>query len=131
MGAWGHGSFENDDTSDWVYQLEESTDLSPVHAALAAVADERVPYLEAPECCAAIAAAEVVAALAGKPGNSLPDTIADWCRGKGGVEDDVREQAVRAIDTILAKSELKELWEETDDFDAWTQVVNELRERLV
>ena len=30
MGAWGHDNFENDDASDWLYELAESEDLSVV-----------------------------------------------------------------------------------------------------
>ena len=37
MGAWGAGSFENDDAMDWVYELEEEG-LEAVTAALKAVA---------------------------------------------------------------------------------------------
>jgi hypothetical protein len=30
MGAWGHDSFDNDDAGDWVYELEESSDMSVI-----------------------------------------------------------------------------------------------------
>ena len=47
MGAWGVGTFENDDASDWVYQLEEAGDLDLVEVTLQAAADPEA-YLEAP-----------------------------------------------------------------------------------
>ena len=49
MGAWGVGTFENDDASDWAYQLEEAGDLDLVQVTLAAAADPEA-YLEAPTC---------------------------------------------------------------------------------
>ena len=39
MGAWGVGTFENDDASDWVYQLEGAEDLELVRATLQAAAE--------------------------------------------------------------------------------------------
>ena len=66
MGAWGVGPFENDDASDWVYQLEGAEDLELVRGTLEAAANPQ-GYLEAPTCSEALAAAEVVAALSGRP----------------------------------------------------------------
>lgn len=82
MGAWGVGTFENDDASDWVYQLEEAGDLDLVEVTLQAAADPEA-YLEAPTCCMALAAAEVVAALAGQPAPDLPEEIRTWVGGTG------------------------------------------------
>lgn len=53
MGAWGIKSFENDDASDWLYDLEESDDPSVIQKAL----QLDMAYLEAPECCNALASA--------------------------------------------------------------------------
>ena len=66
MGAWGIGTFENDDAGDWVDRLEESEGLTLLTETLAPAADPS-GYLEAPTCTEALAAAEVVAALAGRP----------------------------------------------------------------
>lgn len=71
MGAWGSGSFDNDDALDWVNDLEGSKGTAVIEFALQAVLDES-DYLEAPECSAALCAAEVVAALKGAPGQGLP-----------------------------------------------------------
>jgi hypothetical protein len=70
MGAWGIRAFENDDASDWLYDVEESNDLSIVAAALNV---DESGYLEAPEACNALAAAEIVLALQGKPRTGLPE----------------------------------------------------------
>ena len=73
MGAWGVGHFDNDDAGDWVWELEDTGTASPVTAAFAAVEAE-ANYLEAPDACIALAAAEVVAAWAGNPAAETPDT---------------------------------------------------------
>jgi Domain of unknown function (DUF4259) len=77
MGAWGVGSFDNDDAADWLNdQLRRSADLRPIQTALDAVAQlDPTGYLEAPEASAAVAAAEVVAALAGDPAANLPSDV--------------------------------------------------------
>jgi hypothetical protein len=53
VGAWGVGTFENDDAGDWVYQLEEANDLELVRGTLLAAADPE-GYLEAPTCSMAL-----------------------------------------------------------------------------
>ena len=62
MGAWGRGSFDNDDAADWALELEAADNLLP----LADAFDLPTGYLEAPDGCIALAAAEVLLALAGK-----------------------------------------------------------------
>ena len=130
MGAWGVGTFENDDASDWVYQLEEAGDLALVKSALLAAA-EPSGYLESPTCAEALAAAEVVAALAGRPAPDLPEEVHAWVKAhRQKVPGDLRQLALRALDQVAGDSELKELWQETDEMEAWADRVQELRGRL-
>lgn len=86
-GAWDAGPFDNDDALDWVWELESSVDLSAVEAALKAAANGG-SYLEAPTGSAAIAAAEVVAALLGNPHPQLPDEIRSWVNDRSLAKDD-------------------------------------------
>jgi Domain of unknown function (DUF4259) len=131
MGAWGVGAFENDDASDWVYQLEEAGDLDLVQVTLAAAADPE-GYLEAPTCCMALAAAEVVAALVGQPAPDLPEEIRAWVGAhRLRVPPQLRALSVKALDQVAADSELKELWVESEERGAWVDRLQELRERLV
>ncbi len=130
MGAWGYGNFENDDALDWIYELEEASDTSAIVAALARVTDESADYLEAPECCNALAAAEVVAALNGKAASSLPDEVTTWIKGKAKPESALLAMTKRAVGAVLGDSELKELWEETEHYDVWRQTVEDLKVRL-
>ena len=63
MGAWGVGSFENDDAADWVAGLDEIS-LADLTGILSQAADDPA-YLEGPAASVAVAAGEVVAALNG------------------------------------------------------------------
>jgi hypothetical protein len=109
MGAWGAGSFENDDAMDWVIGLAQRSGDAVLRDALtpAATTDDR--YLEAPECSVAIAAAEALAAARGHPNASLPDEVALWVREKPDVSADLVDLARSAVDRIVGKSELRDL----------------------
>jgi hypothetical protein len=130
MGAWGHGPFENDDAGDWVWELEQSEDFSVVQAALEAATRPGVDYLEAPDCSIAVAAAEVVAATLGQPVAGLPAEVVAWVAARGAASPKIVGSARKAIAAIAAKSELRDLWEESDAFDAWSRSVQDLAARL-
>ena len=76
MGAWGSGSFENDDAADWLAQLGtmEPDDLTKMFGKAA----HDTAYFEAPDASIVVAAAEVVAALNGFPVNEVPPEIVKW-----------------------------------------------------
>ena len=134
MGAWGVGVFDNDDASDWVYELEQSSDLAVVEQALSDVAgtsgdDEP----DAPDSAAALAAAEVVALLRGRPGDGVPDDVTKWVatvRPKS--EPDLAGLAAGAVRRVLAGSELKDLWDEagTEQSEEWEAQLEDLLTRL-
>jgi hypothetical protein len=130
MGAWGHGPFENDDAGDWVYELEKSIDRSVIEAAFDAVLAEKIDYLEAPDCSRAIAAAEVTAALLGKPREDLDEELCAWLEGKPQPPAALVAQARAAVAAILAASELKNLWEATAEYPKWQADNAELLGRL-
>ena len=58
MGAWGIGTFDNDDASDWPYDLEGSEGTVLIEESLDRVLAEE-DYLESPDCANALAAAEM------------------------------------------------------------------------
>jgi hypothetical protein len=130
MGAWGHRSFDNDDASDWLVELIEAGDISPIEAALANVIENHEGYLEAPECTSALAAAEIVAALNGKPGEEIPDEALSWVRGKPRPAPALLEMARTAVSLVARSSELQELWAETEHAALWQAEVAQLQARL-
>ncbi len=134
MGAWSHESFGNDDAADWVADLVEGDDLSPVEAAFDNVLDVGADYVEAPEASAAIAAAEAVARLQGNFGtrDAYSEGLDDWVQRVAITPSpELSDKAKRALDRILGESsELAELWEESDEAGEWRAAVQELRDRI-
>ncbi len=130
MGAWGYGNFENDDAMDFVGDLETTTGTGHLSTILYAISDDRSEYVEAPESSSAIAAAEVVAALIGNPHPELPEEVSRWVAQQSGSYDNLAREAVRAVGRIAESSELRELWEEADDFPRWQESIVDLIARL-
>ncbi len=132
MGAWGTGSFDNDDAGDWVVELEAAEDFGPISSAFEAVLEVGDDYLELPEAGAGIAAAEVVAALLGKPSLEIRilDGLMEWITGKPPPPERLVKQARGVVKRVLKDSELKQCWEEATDAVAWQQGVEDLLRRL-
>jgi hypothetical protein len=130
MGAWGVDAFDNDDAMDWVVELEASRDFSVVESTLDAVAASGGQYLEAPQCCQVLAAAEVVAALAGKPAQTLPPEVTAWLKGKSNPSTDLAYKARHSIEPIVGDSELKDMWSESGEDQQWKASIADLQVRL-
>ena len=132
MGAWGAGTFENDDAMDWVYELEEEG-LKAVAAALKPVAAAKPKdYIEAPDASNALAAAEVVAALSGKPAKKLPEEVTAFVKSaKAKPDAGLLESARKAVARVQTSSELKELWDDGENPKEWAAAVADLASRLV
>lgn len=134
MGAWSHESFGNDDACDWVGDLVEGDDLTPVEAAFDNVLDVGDDYLEAHEASAAIAAAEAVARLQGNFGtrDAYSESLDEWVRRVALTPSpELSAKAKQVLDRILRdSSELAELWEESGESGEWRAAVQELRDRI-
>ena len=132
MGTWGIGIFDNDAAADWVFQLEGSSDLSVIDSSLDNALDE--DYLDVDYACEALAAVETIARLQGKSGEKTPyaEGVDAWvAKSKFEVAKPMIAKAIKVIDRVLGpESELMELWSESDEFDNWKRVVNELRDRV-
>jgi hypothetical protein len=133
MGAWGHGSFENDDALDFLGDLFESGDTSLIREVLDNVVTS-TEYVEAPDASQCIAASEVVAAALGRPTPAAlrKQGVAAWiARVRPQIDAALAAQTVDALTRILApNSELRELWEESDEFAEWQAAVVDLRSQL-
>ena len=130
MGTWGFQSFENDECMDWVWELTDSEKFAAIEDAFAAVTDEAEEYREAVPCSIAIAAAEVVAALNGRPSPHLPKGVTSWMKGRPAPDAALLAQARQAVAAVTAESELRELWTESGRLDEWLAVIRDLEERL-
>lgn len=185
MGAWGSGPFENDDALDWAdmflnapdgegdFEKEEPGKLAYLLGPLAGIAksgasdgdagdddeesdDEGGDEIEADLASHAIAAAEVLAAMHGKPNDELAAAIKDVKQGGGDEEQqtsahalarwiidenddhrDVKETealeiAIVAMKRVRDESELAQLWDEAggEDAQAWKSHMADLMKRL-
>ena len=128
MGTWGTGPFDDDNASDWVWELQEADDWGVVEEALRGAAGvDANTYLEAPDGQIAWAAAAVVAALDNPSLVSVPDEVTAWLvQYRETRPPDLRPLALVAIQRVLAnKSELADLWREADDQE-WRNHIDDL-----
>lgn len=131
MGTWGIHNFENDDAADWVSMLVEEEDPDLIVLSLKEIADEE-EYIEAPECCEALCAIEIIVAI--KTGNmdNLPNELTEWIQKIQALEggalfgDKVYKLAKKVIHRILKDSELQEIWEESDLYADWVEIQKNL-----
>jgi hypothetical protein len=105
-----------------------------VEEALARATISADEYLEAPAASEAVAAAEAVARLRGAGGerSAYSEPVDQWAKrvGKPPPAAVVR-RAIQALDRIGApNSELRDLWEESEEYGAWSNAIRELRARL-
>ena len=132
MGAWGSDSFENDDAADWLGDFCDAPDELSISNALSTVAEmNAAQYLEAYECSVGIAAAEVVSALKAAPNANLSDEAKD-CISNLEIKSPPRmvSLALKALERIKTNSELKELWDESENPAEWYEAVTNLEQRL-
>jgi hypothetical protein len=129
-GAWGEGSFENDDALDWVAECTRANSVAPVAQAFEAVL--QAGYIEATQGSVAVAAAEVVAAALGKPSKNFPPELQAWVRRQHpGQLAQLAPKAIKALTRVQdpTMSELSQLWSEGKSHK-WTVVIAELVARL-
>lgn len=136
MGAWGTGIFDNDTALDWAGDLADAEDaLALIDDMLERVAGDGIDYLEAPDAEEALAAAQVVAMLQGNPGSTgaYDDEVAEWVDEHPlRVSPELAHKAHAAVLRILApRSELAELWEESDEAAEWKACVQDLQARIL
>jgi hypothetical protein len=130
MGAWGYGSFENDDASDWVWELEDAKSLGPVLSAIETI-ENGGSYLEAPDCSIALAAAEVVAAIFGNASPDLPESLGPIAAELSGTATEtLKSRAGAVVLRIKTESELRELWEDSGALAEWERGIDDLLSRL-
>lgn len=126
MGTWPHEPFGNDSANDWAYDLEECTDFSLVISALKRAADSE-GYLDADAAVDAVAAAEVLAKALGRGTQSdvYTEKLDAWLASISATPSpELSVLAQRALARVLApESELRELWEDSDDFAQWESSV--------
>ena len=132
MGASGTGSFENDSALDWISGFADEPDRETLRETLSTVANwPNGNYLDSDESTYAVAAAEVVAAILGRPGPGLPEETMRWAHKQPTADGQaLQDGAVRALQRVLKKSELKESWDASQHASQWYQVMDGLLARV-
>ena len=130
MGAWGYYNFDNDTAADFADNFKDEPSADMLAQALAAVADDE--YLDGDVASEALAAAEIVAAILGKPARNFPtDLLGIIPRLDLAHVEPLRRPAQHAVMAVLREeSELRELWEESDEFENWQGQQRQLLKRL-
>lgn len=143
MGAWGCGVFDSDEAWDWLDELIESNSLNIILQPLKRVVNSssktilgifhtKNKYLEEPLGSEALASAEAIAALLKRPGSNIPKELINWAENNNlKVDLNTANLAAEAVKIIKTASELRELWEESNSYSEWLDVVNDLENRLI
>jgi hypothetical protein len=138
MGIWSIDGFASDEALDWLKGLDPQAGAEPVVRALRVAVESPDPHLDTRRAQVALAAAELVAALHGRPHPELPEPALRWLEsqtdpplGADGSKDiDALVLATRALDYVVTSSELAEIWSQQSDQRPWQAALDDLRMRL-
>jgi hypothetical protein len=142
MSVWGPGPIENDDAADWVSELEEEPSLMALQEPISEVADPaHVGELYITDCCEAVAAAELLTQLLGKPAtepildNEAYSVLSDLIEGQApSTIKKYLTQAMTAVRRVLNDEENSELWQYWEESQsgpsAWETTMLDLLNRL-
>lgn len=132
MGTWGPGVFENDETMDFLWEVEEGG-VGALRDAFDQVLDA-AGRAESWAESTAVAAAAIVAAAYDDRTDLLPEeavAVLPTLRPEIVAEGTLRDRALRAVHGILTgDSELLELWRDAGESDAAIAAIVDVRDRL-
>jgi hypothetical protein len=134
MGTFGTKNFQNDSAMDFEEEFLENPTVDTLEEALLIASDspehlEEEEYLEVDEACAALVAAEILAASMRKPATDFPEELWEAALTLQ-TSPKLQKLARKVVKQVMTKSELKELWAEGDRLDEWLAVQTDLLERL-
>jgi len=130
MGTWGYGNFDNDSAVDWLMDFAEESSEAKIRSAFNMIEDSD-GIAESMDCEEALVAAEVVAQLCGSTSEDFPEEELEIINSSGfKCSPDLTVIAIEIIRKIKQNSELKELWDDSEEAGFWLEAVNELEQRL-
>jgi hypothetical protein len=128
MGTWGIGLFDNDDSADFINEFDGINDLYLIRSALGKIIRNR-EFISNGEACRALVAAFIVKAIITNNFSEIPLIIVNYVKGL--IADDIiklKKDSQSAIEKIKSKSELREMWSISPDFDSWINLIEELQQ---
>ncbi|MVT08854.1 DUF4259 domain-containing protein [Chitinophaga tropicalis] len=130
MGTWGTRNFENDGSQDWIFEMMDNKDGGMVADTLQFTLNKE-GALDTSECEDALAAAEVVAALAGKASEDFPEDPLDHLDSLNLLATPALRKLARSVaEKIKESSEMRENWSESGELTEWEAVMADLIKRL-
>lgn len=137
MGIWSIEGFASDEALDWLAGLDTSDGLEPVRRTLRRIVESADPHLDVGEAEVALAAAELAAALHGRPHPALPAPARRWVEAQRSREALPADEslamlvdATRALDFVGTSSALAEIWSQRAEGALWRAALDDLRMRL-
>ena len=134
MGTWSHEPFGNDTANDWADELEDVPDFSVIEATLQTALDEGQEYLDADVAMEALAAIEVLAKSLGHGTQTdvYTEKVDEWLETVSlKPSTDLLLKAQQVLVLVLSdQSELKDLWQEADDYEIWLASIQQLKDAL-
>lgn len=132
MSAWGVGPFQNEAAAEYAAEIAQDGAYALAEAFDVAL-DPDNDYLEAEEGHRAVAAAETLTAVLTGDTSALTDAaLRAWVQNADAAElTHLRGDAMEALERVLGPgSELPDLWEDSEDADAWREDIQRLRAAL-
>lgn len=124
------GNFENDSASDWLYEFKENPTKDFLEKTLDAIFKEE--YLDSDVALEALSAIEAITLIKGKSKEDEELENIDFDVLKKEFDSSLYHKSAKCIDRILDKNnnELYELWEESESFEDWKNVISGLKNRI-
>jgi rubrerythrin len=130
MATWDYHNFDNDAAADFAEDFRKRPNEAVLYEALATVAEEE-GLIETAEASQALAAAELVAAIIGKPAADMPvGLLPATTQLDADGQEDLQELAIDAVEAVLRSSELQQRWAESADYQNWQALQQNLLARL-
>ncbi len=135
MGYWGIKTFENDSAQDWIFGLEEEKNLAIVALKFGELfstyhANKKV-LIDDDLASQALAAAEIVSALLGKPSFALPPTLKKWLEKNKTYSKELVSVFNELAKTNALENKSETLWKDCTKAQKWNLILDSLSEYAV
>ena len=131
MSAWGIKNFENDVALDFVAEVIDNNGTLIKSFAEGFVTNFHTEETSLDECFAFLALCELFAAIKKKPSDDVPSELTDWLeRTLIELDNEPLKVCIKGLQLIINDSEAKEMYLDTEYFESWLDVQDDLLKRL-